>query len=200
MQTETKRLAENELLAELCLYYLRFLCARRHKLDLDAFTPIFDSTILAGRRFTDGIVKVYRRAADVLVEAGFANEDGFRSGIYTLLTDSDGFVLDASQTVEKDGVLDLHAALFPIFLIFEDMKVLGPPDTLARIIDLIDKAGLTEMRHGHLEWTVDALARITPRLVSGQTYPERDCVWKTDLFDWYITEAASQWDLLRDSA
>lgn len=176
MQNEPLSRADSDLMVELCQYYAQLLYARRNKMGFDrrfeTLPPLKDGVIPAGTVLTDGVVRNYARAAIALEDCGFAKRDKDNWEVYTLLVDSDRFVLDDIAILSKLTYSQLGTALSAMFRIYAEFEVLGPPKSLQNIFGLLLSAGLTEMRHGYLEWSQKALALVYSRKLAGLPYPE----------------------------
>jgi len=189
--------ADRGLLVGLCRYYAQLLYPLSNKLDFDrrseTLAPLQNGVVPAGSVLSDGGVDSYARATDALKVCGFAKQDADGPENCALLMDSDQFALDDPAQVATLKDLDLGRALSAMFRIYDDFEILGPPQSLRRIFNLLAAAGFTEVRLGHLEWSERAIAALYPRKVAGLPYPESTLLWNTDLFDWFLDEAATQW-------
>lgn len=189
--------ADCGLMVGLCRYYAQLLYPLSNKLDFDrrseTLLPLNNGVVPAGTVLTDGVVRNYASAASALVNCGFAKRDKDKWELYTLLVDSDRFVLDDPSMLSKLTYAQLGPALSAMFRIYDEFEVLGPPRSLQNIFDLLLEAGVTEMRHGHLEWSEKAIAAVYPRKMAGLPNPEDPFLWNTELFDWFVGEAATQW-------
>ena len=159
----------------------------------EALPPLKNGVVPAGTVLTDGVVRNYAHAATALVDCGFAKQDKDKWARYTLLVDSDRFVLNDPAILSKLTYAQLGTALSAMFRIYDEFEVLGPPRSLQNIFDLLLAAGFTEMRHGYLEWSQKAFTLVYSRKMAGLSYPEDPFLWSTDLFDWFVGEAATQW-------
>lgn len=183
-----------DLLSLFGQYFAQLLYAQRSVLELEdphAFAGDEAETVLpSGTVLIDGTVKLYVRAAGLLVTCGFARQDQDK---YVLLCASDRFGLDCPLTLHGPAQEKLGGALLLLCQIYEEYEKLGPPDILKGIFAALLVGGYTEKRFGHLEWSEKALEIVYPRRLAGKPFPEREALWKTDLFDWYLDEAAQQW-------
>jgi hypothetical protein len=187
--------AERALLVEICRYFAQVLYACRNSFDsLDPEYRIIKlppcGCVPAQTVLLDGAVEILRCAASTLVECGFATQAGPLSERYTLGVSSDEFAFDATS----DAHLAFYRAswdILDIFRIYEQSAWLGHPATLKRIFGLFQQAGITEERFGHIEWSQQAvdLARERTR----RTRTDKQLLWPTDTFEWYVDEAEKQW-------
>jgi hypothetical protein len=190
--------SDYDLIAAVCQYHAQLLDRLRGELGnrgtAGSAIPRVDQIVPSDTVLYDGTVDVYMRATGALTACGFAKRYASTDDQIVLLYDSDQFTSDKVVRPQSDA--SLRHALAAIFMIYTDMEKLGPPDTLGRIYDLLFAAGFTEIRFGHLEWSQKAHKTADPRRLVGLACPEDNFWWNTDLFDWYLQEAAFQWSTL----
>lgn len=184
--------SDYDLIAAVCQYHAQLLNRLQGGLGnngtADFAIPRVDQIVPSGTVLQDGTVDVYMRATGALTACGFAKRHAPTDDQIVLLYDSDQFTPE--KVVRPQTHASLGHALTAVFLIHADMEKLGPPDTLGRIYDLLFAAGVTEIRFGHLEWSQKANEIVYPRSLARRKV---DFWWNTDLFDWYLQEAAFQW-------
>jgi len=197
MESENWSRADCDLMVAMCQYHAQLLYSRSNTINVGQkdkpLAPLVNGVVPAGTILCDSFACPYELAIGALIACGFAQQNNDSFDCSTLLVSSDRFAIDHPVTSQHLKPSHLGDALSAMFLIYDDFEVLGPPDTLRRIFDLFLATGLTEMRHGYLEWSDKANAVAFPRKLAGMPYPERFSMWNPDLFDWFIDEAADQW-------
>jgi len=200
MNREVWTKPERDLVIELCRYHAQTLLASRNGYDFDSLFPEVvlpaDGVVQADTVLLDHALSSHERAAAALLECGFAIELKFPSHACKLLMSSNEFEISDGFTFQGGNYSHLGHSLSAMFLVYEQNGQLGHPSTMKRVFECFENAELIEARFGFSEWTEKAYDLAYPRRRSGNpnlNALEKDFLWVTDTFDWYLEEAARQW-------